>query len=364
MDLTRIMRSPGKYVQGPGALAQLPGHIADLGSRALLIATASGKARVEETLRQGGGESFPFATLEGECCIQEVERLGGIFRAEGCDVVVGIGGGKVLDTAKAVAYFEQVPVVIVPTAASSDAPCSALSVLYKQDGEFDRYLFLRQSPQLVLVDTGMIARAPARLLAAGMGDALATYFEARAVRQSGKDNQVGGKPTLAATLLATQCYKTLLRDGEMALLAARAHRCTPAFENIVEINTYLSGVGFESGGLGAAHAYQKGFTTIPRLKSYHGEIVAFGTIAQLVLENAPEEELRAVVEFCIAAGLPVTFADLGIPDVTEDELLTAAEFSTRPGMTIHNMPFETGAQDALAALCTANEVGAHYRSLH
>jgi glycerol dehydrogenase len=85
-----------------------------------------------------------------------------------------------------------VPVAIAPTIASTDAPCSALSVIYTDSGEFDRYLMLPHNPNMVIVDTKVVAGAPARLLAAGIGDALATWFEARACSRSGATTMAGG----------------------------------------------------------------------------------------------------------------------------------------------------------------------------
>ena len=122
-------------------------------------------------------------------------------REQKSTAVVGIGGGKILDTAKAVAHYAALPAVIVPTVASTDSPCSSLGVVYLDSGEFDHYLFLNRCPDMV-VDTAVVAKALVALLVAGMGDAMATYFEARACRASGSDNQTAGKPTRAATGLA------------------------------------------------------------------------------------------------------------------------------------------------------------------
>ncbi len=160
------------------------------------------------------------------------------------------------------------------------------SVIYTDSGEFDRYLMLPHNPNMVIVDTKVVAGAPARLLAAGIGDALATWFEARACSRSGASTMAGGKCTQAALALAELCYNTLVEEGEKAMLAAEQHVVTPALERIIEANTYLSGVGFESGGLAAAHAIHNGMTAVPDAHHfYHGEKVAFGTLTQLVLEK-------------------------------------------------------------------------------
>jgi len=213
----------------------------------------------------------------------------------------------------------------------------------------------------VLVDTEIIAAAPARFLVAGMGDALATHFEARAVAQSGKNNQVAGKPTIAATTFAELCYDILLEDGLKAKLAVSLGTVTPAVENIVEVNTLLSSVGFESGGLGAAHAIQKGFTHIPELHEVlHGEKVAFATLAQLVLEGAETDEIYSVLAFCDSVGLPITFEQLGCKDVRDEQLHKAAEVACVPNSTIHNMPFEVNPKMVYAALKVADEYGRYF----
>lgn len=250
------------------------------------------------------------------------------------------------------------PVVIVPTIASTDAPCSALSVIYTDKGVFEKYLFLPASPNVVLVDTEVVSKAPVRLLVAGMGDALATYFEARACKRSDAGNCVGGKCTLAAMALAELCFDTLLENGVSAALAVTQKVCTKAVENVIEANTYLSGIGFESGGLAGAHAIHNGLTVIEETHSmYHGEKVAFGTLVQLVLENADTEEIETVLDFCNSVGLPVTLEQLGVKEIKAEQIMEVARLAAAEGDTLGNMPFEVTPEDVYAAIMAADAIG-------
>lgn len=359
--MANIIGSPTRYIQGKGEMKHLCQHIESIGKRLFVLTSASGRSRVQPNIDESlknSDSSIVYEVFQGECCMSEIDRLITLCKETDCDTIVGIGGGKIHDTAKAVAHFLGKPVVIVPTIASTDAPCSALSVIYTDDGVFDKYLFLPSSPNIVLVDTDIVSKAPVRLLIAGMGDALATYFEARACLQSSATNCVGGHTTLAAMALARLCYDTLMKYGVNAALAASEKVCTKAVENIIEANTYLSGIGFESGGLAGAHAIHNGLTAIEETHQlYHGEKVAFGTLVQLVLENAPSEELEEVLLFCKAVGLPVTLTELGIREVKEDQLMEVARLACSPDDTLGNMPFAVTPEDVYAAIIAADALG-------
>jgi glycerol dehydrogenase len=273
-------------------------------------------------------------------------------------VIVGAGGGKVLDTARAVAADLGLPVVNCPTVASSDAPCSALSVLYTDDGVFHEYRFYRKNPDLVLVDTQVIAHGPPRLLVAGMGDALATWFEAQTCVAGHVQNMRGGASTRSALALADLCYRTLLEDGADALRAAQAQVVTPALERLVEANTLLSGLGFESSGLAAAHAVHNGLTAAPATHAYfHGEKVAYGLLVQLVLEGQPRSVVEPVLRFATEVGLPVTLAEIGLTELPTDLLGQVAARATAKGETIHNEPFEVRPDMVADAIRAADALG-------
>lgn len=361
--MAKILISPSKYIQGAGELKNLGTYAAGYGKKALILISAGGLKRFGSFIETSFSDAdceYVFDTFNGECSKTEIERLKGIMAQHSCDVIIGVGGGKIFDTAKAVAYYVGTPVVICPTIASTDAPCSALSVIYTDDGVFEEYLFLPANPNLVLMDTDIITQSPVRLTISGIGDALATYFEARACLQSNATSCAGGKSTSAAFALAELCFHTLMEEGVKAKCALEAGVCTPAVEKIIEANTLLSGIGFESAGLAGAHAIHNGLTVLEECHHmYHGEKVAFGTIAQLVLENIPGEELEEIISFCIEVGLPVTLEQLGIKEVTKEKIMAVATAAAAESDTLHNMPFEVTPETTYAAIMAADAYG-HY----
>ncbi|MFI5782400.1 glycerol dehydrogenase [Nocardia sp. NPDC051570] len=355
-----VFSSPGHYVQGRDATAALGTEMTRLGIGGPVLIVASGSARrlLADTWDRSLTEAkivYSVHDSGGECSRAELARITAAVRDTGGTVVLGAGGGKVLDAARAVADDLALPMISCPTTASSDAPCSALSVIYSDAGEFEAYQLVQRNPALVLVDTSVIAQAPPRLLAAGMGDALATWFEARTCTLARVRNMRGGASTRSATALAELCYNTLLADGSQALAAVREHAVTPALERIVEANTLLSGLGFESSGLAAAHAVHNGLTAAPQTRPFlHGEKVAFGVLTQLVLEGAPAAEIDTVLNFCTEVGLPTTLAALGLADAEAETLSAIAIRATAAGETIHNEPFAVDAAMTLDALRAAD----------
>lgn len=357
--MARVFISPSKYVQGAGELDRLGEYTKVYGKKALVIISAGGKKRFGERVEASlvaAGVECAFDEFNGECSQAEIDRLVEVLKGTGSDVVLGVGGGKIFDTAKAVAAAVDVPVVVVPTIAATDAPCSALSVIYTDEGQFREYQFFKQNPNLVLMDTEVIAKSPVRLTVSGMGDALATYFEARACKRSDAGTCAGGKVTSAAMALARLCYETLMSDGVKAKLALEAGACTESVEKVIEANTLLSGLGFESAGLAGAHAIHNGMTAMPETHAfYHGEKVAFGTLTQLVLENA--DELYEVLDFCVEVGLPVTFAQLGVADASHERVLEVARLACADNDTLHNMPFEVTPEKVANAMLAADAYG-------
>lgn len=355
------MIAPSKYIQGEGELYNLGTYVKDFSKKAMLVASKVDQARVQNYIDEAKKrDSFEivYAEFKEECTKKEIERIKKMAEDSECGVFIGLGGGKALDTAKAASFLSKKPVIIVPTIASTDAPTSKLAIIYTETGEFEEYFHLHKNPDLVLVDVGIIAKAPTRFIVSGMGDALSTYFEARACIRAGKNNMPGGQSTKAAFALATLCYETLMEDSLKAKAASDMNVVTPALENIVEANILLSGLGFESSGLAAAHAVHDGLTVLSDTHHcMHGEKVSFGTIVHLVLENAPQAELDKVLNYCKSVGLPTCLKDLGVLEVTEEKIMAVAKAATAEGETIHNMPFPVTAESVYAAILTADKLG-------
>lgn len=336
----------------------------DLGHKALLILSESSFERNQEAIEKAYEiDDVAYVTdfFNGECTTAEIERLQDITKEKECDVLIAIGGGKTIDTAKAVGYYTELPIIICPTAIGTDAPTSALSVVYTEDGEIEEYLFLKQNPDMVVMDSKVLAAAPVKFAISGMGDALATYFEARANSKANHDNFAGGKNTLVANAITKLCYDTLMAEGYKAKVALENQLVTESVERIIEANTLMSGLGFESGGISIAHALHNGLTMIPDThEKLHGEKVAFGVVTQLVFEGVPDEELFEVLNFLEVVGLPMTLKELGVEDLTDEKINKVIEAAVSEEDTAHNIPMDVTFDNLKAAMLTANAIGLEY----
>ncbi|MFM2093097.1 MAG: hypothetical protein RIS70_221 [Planctomycetota bacterium] len=358
-----VFCSPSRYTQGKNATAMLGPEMVKLGlsGPVLIVGGRSAIRLLSDVWKQTFDEvGFAYAVhpFGGECTVAEIERIKFAARDNRANVIIGAGGGKVLDAGRGAAADLKLPVVNCPTVASSDAPCSAISVVYSEQGEVEAIRIYGKNPDLVLVDTQVIAKSPPRLLVAGMGDALATWFEAKTCVDAHARNMRGGMSTQTGIALADLCYRTLLADGVEALHALRMQVVTPALERLVEANTLLSGLGFESSGLAAAHAIHNGLTTAAGTHAYlHGEKVSFGLLTQLVLEGQPRSVLHQVLKFATDVGLPITLEQIGLKQLTTEQLAKIAARSTIEGESIHNEPFDVKPDMVADAIMAADSIG-------
>lgn len=362
--MTAVFISPRRYLQGRGAINRLGDELTRLEAHHPLVLRDTVVATiVDEKLERIEG-----AFLEdfgGQCSKQEITRVANVVRSAGVDAVVGVGGGKTLDVARTVAYGEKLPMVVVPTLAATDSPTSSLAVIYTEEGELEEVRFFERNPDSVIVDTEIIAQAPVRFLVAGMGDALATYFESVTAVRTGHKTIAGGAATEAALAICRLCYELITKYGLAARTAVERGVVTPAVDKVIEANTLLSGLGFESGGTSAAHAFHDGLTVLPETHHLlHGEKVAFGVVCQLMLEGYPDEEVEELVDLCLKMGLPVSLEDLSLEGAREEEdLMKVAIRAAAPGGDIHKEPFDIHPDMLLDAMLAADAFGRQRRRI-
>ena len=358
MKLLRAMRDPLKYVQGKGALLKFKEEMGYMGQRWLFICSKSGYKACHDQVEQSFGDGPEYRRWEvfgGISSKGEIEKMKQIVAEDKIDAVVACGGGSAVDMAKATAYYTGKHVVIIPTVAATDAPCTGLSVIYNDDGSFDKYLFYPTNPDAVMVDSQVIANAPVRFLVAGMGDALGTFFEGRASIRTESPSLEGTGITRAGMALARLCYETLRNYGKQAIAACENNVVTPALDAIIEANVYLSGVGADNVNCAAAHSFYNGLTSLGGHSAPHGCCVAFGTLVQLTLEGATKEEFEDIQGFCLEVGLPVTLEELGI--TTDEQIRTIAKNACVPGETIHNLAGDVTPDELYAAIVATDVQG-------
>ena len=272
IPLPLVFCSPLRYVQGSGVSRRLAAEMQAVGLEGPVLVAAGDTAiaRLAPTWAASFADvGWPHRVLAfgGESSRREIAAIADEATAFTARAIVGAGGGKALDAARAAAAATRIAFVSCPTVCSTDAPTSALSVIYADTGprrgSVEGCEIHRRSPDLVLVDTQVIAESPPRFLAAGIGDAMSTFYEAHAAVAAAAPNMRGGRSTLAAIALARLCRDVVFEHGAAALAACRSRMVDDALERVVEAATLLSGLGFESAGLAAAHAVHNGLTVLP-----------------------------------------------------------------------------------------------------
>ena len=351
---------PRCYLQGKNILKNL-GGIPELKNKSLFILATNSAVNniILENLSPWEKIcKIEYEKFSGKCTWEEIDRIQKIAESNDHDFVLGLGGGKAIDTARVVANRLNVKYIAAPTIAATDAPTASACVVYNNDGAIVDY-FTTYNPDYVLVDTWVIAQAPTRFFVSGMGDALATWFEAETCDRFQFKNISGGFNLKSIMAIAHLCYQTLLEYGREAKKSCENNLVTPALEYIVEANTLMSGLGFESGGLSTAHGIHDCLCNLEDTHEYyHGEKVAFGTIAGLFLENRSQSVIKEVHDFCSSIGLPTTLAEIGLEKVTDRQLNEAVyPVLENKDSYLHNIRVELTSKHIIDAIRMADTFG-------
>ncbi|WP_353171006.1 glycerol dehydrogenase [Acinetobacter rudis] len=324
--MLKIMGFPGEYIQGEHALSS----IGDIANRqqfkkiGLIYDPATEGHilnKVTKSLSQSNVEYICYK-FAGECTYKLIAYLTQTIQQHGIDSLIALGGGKAMDTTKGISKRLHIPMIICPTVASSDAPTSRLIIIYDDQHKVQAVEKTQRNPDIVLVDLDTIVHAPARFFAAGIGDAISKMFEVNQCKKAHGLNSFSTSPLETALLLANHTYYNLMQWGKMAYEDVKQHQISVSVERVVESTVLLSGLAFESGGLSLAHALIRGLTAIPELASQlHGELVAYGTVVQAVLENREHQFIIELINFLRSVDLPTTLYELGYQQEISDDML-------------------------------------------
>ncbi|MFQ5761612.1 MAG: glycerol dehydrogenase [Candidatus Bathyarchaeia archaeon] len=369
-----MLRSVGAYVQGPRVIRHAGRFAAPLGKKAFLLGGTTALSLTKEDILSSLAEhKVAQATVQPGvqiCSVNAVNSLVEVGKASGADVVVSVGGGSAVDAGKLVAYKMGVPVICIGTVCSTACgPTTALSVVYNEDHTFKEYAFYPRNPDVVMMDSKLIAESSPEYLVAGMGDTYAAYFEAIAASK-GSPNLVGGRSLPLAYRAAKDCWDQCREYGLEAKLANEKKVVTPALERLIETCTYTACLGYESGGMSGAHSIHNGLVNVGVVSLHrsvqpyapHGQVIAFTTLALMILDEKTPEQIEEVIAFNNRVGLATTMEDIaGGKDVPDDVLTEAAKFACAKGETIHYMQQPIRPDMVFAAVKEADALGHAYK---
>ena len=361
--MIQAMGCCGKYIQGYGVLKNLKTYVDWMGEKFLVVASKNRMRDLKATIDAAmEGKTVDYYEFVGECSWNNINKLKDYALAGGYETLIGIGGGKIVDSVKGAALTAgMLHEVIIPTIAATDAYTSAASCIYDEETHMmTEAVSSPRNPDLVLVDTEVLLKAPVRQFVSGMGDALSTYVGGLVCQEGYFPNHHGGVGTKTALAVAKLSYDLLLEYGLQAKKAAEARALTDAFNTIIEVNILMSGMGFENNGSSTDHLFYFGTLALDREEYvYHGEGVAFSTCCQLVMQGASTEQLHEVFSFCKDVGLPITFDDMHLYDLTEEEIDTMSNAVLQQAFIDHQ-PFPVTFEMVKGAYKATDAIGRMY----
>ncbi len=354
-NLNSLFVSPTQVIQGEGIISQAGEGISRLGKRPLVVGGKQTLELISDHLKpifQQFKLTAAFDTYAPDCSETSLKNLSEVTQNHEADLIIGVGGGKALDTAKLLAHQQQLPIVTIPTSGATCAAWTALSNVYSNQGAFQYDVPLSRCPDLLILDYNLIKEAPKRTLVAGIGDAIAKWYEASVSSGHSKATL-----TIAAVQQARVLRDILLQKSTAALDKIGGED----WREVVNATVLLAGV---IGGLGgancrtvAAHAVHNGLTHIPAAHhALHGEKVAYGILVQLRLEEMIQGNKLAatsrqqLLKFYEEIGLPRSLEDLGLSQVTLEELRQAAIVTCHSNSDIHRLPFKVSPEQLLSAM--------------
>lgn len=354
-DIFSLQVAPANIIKGENCLINSGKFIANFGKNPLIVGGKKTLKLIENYLNpigEGFNLTLCYQSYSPDCSENSLKQLAKAVKSHQADVIIGVGGGKALDTAKLLAYNCHLPIITIPTSGATCAAWTALSNIYSESGAFQYDVSLKNCPNLLILDYNLIATAPPNTLIAGIGDAIAKWYEA-----SISSGDSSATLTIAAVQQARVLRDILLQKSEIAL----KNPLREEWKEVVDATVLLAGV---SGGLGgancrtvAAHAVHNALTHLPEIHhQLHGAKVAYGILVQLRLEEMVVNNQLAItarqqlIKFYRNIGLPCSLEDLGLDNITLAQLRACAELTCQPSSDIHRLPFNVIPEQLVAAM--------------
>lgn len=357
--MLELFVSPGKYISGFDNLHLLGKEVSRMGGKPAILLDKN----IEKIVSTGINSiteqmEYEIIYFNGECSFEEIHRIKNEVIEKKCDILVGFGGGKLMDATKAAGYDAKVKIVTVPTIAATCAAWSSHSAMYTPEGIAESYYSIYKNADLLFMDKRICSDAPERYLISGMVDTLAKWIETRAYTSKIEDKNTELE---IAIYLAKKSYNEVLEYGEKAVNDVKNKRFTKEVDMILEHNMLtaglVGGIGGEACRAVAAHAINNGLTALHEIynKNLHGEVVGFGNLVQLILDGELDEA-KKIAQFFKRIGAPATLEDLGFVNLTELEIEKIVNKAMYKGDTMWNLPYKVDFDIVKKAILDANSL--------
>lgn len=326
MRLSQVVRpGSGQFLSERGALKYFDEKLS-LFKQAVII---TGEESYQAFLKHYGAEhDYPVYKYDGTASHEDMKQLAKDIGSQ-VDCVVGIGGGRVLDTAKGTADLLHVEYVMVPTVLGTCAAYTPLSAVYHPDHSFKQVDYYERSAHLCLMDLDLLVESPKKYFLGGIGDTLAKWYEAEGITEHLTEQFSAMVEIGLRTAKLTQ--EILLSDTEEALASMDRKEVTPEFKRVADAVVAVAGTvgGFagEYGRMAGAHAVHNGMSLVKETHATeHGVKVAYGILIQLAAQGK-FDDLKQLQTYLSSNGFPTKLKDFGVVDDLEEKMRAIAEFA-------------------------------------